>query len=1062
MVGGLGASDEWGKLAVAEVHFREAPIPPPPVPEGDGFFSEDENSGPLPAYNTTPGDGKTSEKMRQTVAHMAELKSQESAFLNCLLATHHNPDVLSPCACGRALARKVKCDDCLHGVLLCPQCWVDAHRANPTHWALVWNTNERYFERYDFCRVLGSASVALGHNGRRCPAADAAKSFTLVDTNGIHATAISFCRCKTGDGQNPKPEFEQLLSAGIFPATVKQPKTGYTLNLLEYYRELRNQSKISAYSFILVLQRLADPWFSDAVPDIYTNFLAITRFHQTLDIIMRRGYAHDVDIPLDGETERPYPNRPIGYLGLQCVACPERGVNMPRIVNVPNYLRHTISAFKTLDGNFKANQFTKLDMLVGEAFALGTLALRESLKRTNSPPHDKESTTPEVFSYDSWCSFVVKLRRRAIEMFPEETWLHDLLAKIEGQIPADHINGHGEECRTIWQAVYFACRAHFYGKTAEVIWAFLNPLGSSTRQSTGAARHDIMNFVIDAWNTWKMLHAARLLADERRDALRLFELHMAVLEDLSRQHLDNVVEWSRLSRIATKTPDGQWHSVYQHESKTVVTIESMLSTLMAEEEQTLSQVDERQPRTPVAQWIHKGIMIEREQLLTVAMLGNYRSHPLQDTWDAIVKLRESTNANLKKFREQQRLVYPRLKLSALDPDEPELTAIQLPSYRIKHGQREASNEGGTAEDQQLRAAEIQLRCGQANSGILQVQQASLGLSAVKKARDQDYRGQAGITRTKRNLQKAELLKTFEITMYNRARTALVHLGYQDHGSDTPYRLLTASDTWRKDTHLHRATGDSRLFDGTAWHLQSGTTISTVASALSSAHKRDSDDDDEPQLVASTQMLKRRAGAGSSRATKRLKDIVPEDIVVLSDAESSDEEITASSPVKGTAKKKTKKKKRDGWIWSGFATHRQDVSDESLAKYKAESDRVQWFRAEAEMYRWLEQYERKHAEFLRVIQRFGRDSDVWTGLSQREEDRAGTFNGKAAFARMQAAMYKRLQHNAEVMFKDANSGAHNDWVKSETLEELVGKIDGWRDSVFKWMDDMDIHRAYKDL
>ncbi|KAK6966476.1 hypothetical protein R3P38DRAFT_2816168 [Favolaschia claudopus] len=176
------------------------------------------------------------------------------------------------------------------------------------------------------------------------------------------------------------------------------------------------------------------------------------------------------------------------------------------------------------------------------------------------------------------------------------------------------------------------------------------------------------------------------------------------------------------------------------------------------------------------------------------------------------------------------------------------------------------------------------------------------------------------------------------------------------------------------------------------------------------------------------MLKRRAGPGSSRATKRLKDIVPEDVVVLSDAESSDEEITASSPVKGTAKKKTKKKKRDGWIWSGFATQRQDVSDENLAKYKAESDRVQWFRAEAEMYRWLEQYE-------------PRGGSRWN------------LQWKAAFGRMQAAMYKRLQHNAEVMFKDANSGAHNDWVKSETLDELVGKIDGWRDSVFKWMDDM---------
>jgi hypothetical protein len=97
-------------------------------------------------------------------------------------------------------------------------------------------------------------------------------------------------------------------------------------------------------------------------------------------------------------------------------------------------------------------------------------------------------------------------------MFPEATWLHDLLRKVEGQIPADRINGHGEDCKTIWQSVYFACRAHFHGETAEVLWAFLNPLGSSTRQSTGAARHDIINFVIDGWNTGKVLRQGRLFS----------------------------------------------------------------------------------------------------------------------------------------------------------------------------------------------------------------------------------------------------------------------------------------------------------------------------------------------------------------------------------------------------------------------------------------------------------------------------------------------------------------------------------------------------------------------
>ncbi|KAJ6629041.1 hypothetical protein B0H10DRAFT_1768766, partial [Mycena sp. CBHHK59/15] len=106
-------------------------------------------------------------------------------------------------------------------------------------------------------------------------------------------------------------------------------------------------------------------------------------------------------------------------------------------------------------------------------------------------------------SYDSWCSFVVNLLPWAIKLFPEETWLQTLLESVEGQIPADHINGHSPDCQTLWQAVYFACRAHFHGETAEMVWAFLNLLGSSTRQMTGAARKDIINFVMNAWNTWK-------------------------------------------------------------------------------------------------------------------------------------------------------------------------------------------------------------------------------------------------------------------------------------------------------------------------------------------------------------------------------------------------------------------------------------------------------------------------------------------------------------------------------------------------------------------------------
>ncbi|KAJ7096196.1 hypothetical protein C8R44DRAFT_644632 [Mycena epipterygia] len=253
-----------------------------------------------------------------------------------MLSLHYHAQLLTPCRCGvSAHLRKVACHECLQSELLCPQCWLDKHRTMPTHWELVWNTKDGFFEKTDFCRVMKNASVRLGHYGEGCPDAAMARSFMLVDTNGIHATTIKFCKCKSGGAQ----EFEQLLQVGIFPGSVKEPKTGYTLRLLEYYHQERNQGKGSAYNFVLVLQRMADPFFVNTVPDIYANFLAVTCYHQDLHIHMEQGDGHGMDVPLPGEVDRPYPNRPIGYRGAICAACPERGVNMPFVVNVPRYLR---------------------------------------------------------------------------------------------------------------------------------------------------------------------------------------------------------------------------------------------------------------------------------------------------------------------------------------------------------------------------------------------------------------------------------------------------------------------------------------------------------------------------------------------------------------------------------------------------------------------------------------------------------------------------------------------------------------------------------------------------
>ncbi|KAJ6604884.1 hypothetical protein B0H10DRAFT_2229366 [Mycena sp. CBHHK59/15] len=475
--------------------------------------------------------------------------------------------------------------------------------------------------------------------------------------------------------------------------------------------------------------------------------------------------------------------------------------------------------------------------------------------------------------------------------------------------------------------------------------------------------------------------------------------------------------------------------------------------MIAEERVKSSREDGSEPSTSVAQWIHDGMSIQRQQVLVIALLKSHKEHPSLDTWTTITKLWDTLNLNLKKFREHQREIYLRLTLSELDVDEPELTAIQLLSYHMKYGQRPTTGLNAHDQDSQLWEGEIKLSCREADNSILAVRAASLALSAVKKARDLDYRGEAEITCSQRNLQKAELMKSFEITMYNNARAALIHLGHMTKDAVEPYRPLSHRDTRRKETHLHRAKGDSRLFDRTAWE----------------GEQLEDGEDDEPRLLVGTQTLKRSGGGfkHGQHSPKRLKDIAPDDVnvesVALSEAEDSDLEMSPSKQGKRKlgkerGKKAKSNKKRDGWIWLESMTQGQSMSDAKLAEYKKESDRVQWFRAEAEMYRWLEQYEHKHAELMRVIERFCRDSVVWVGMADREEERNGGLNGAVTFARMQAAMHRRLEHNAKVIFKSTELGAHYDWVSATSFNELVTKIDKWRKVVFKWMDEMDIHRA----
>lgn len=83
------------------------------------------------------------------------------------------------------------------------------------------------------------------------------------------------------------------------------------------------------------------------------------------------------------------------------------------------------------------------------------------------------------------------------------------------------------------------------------------------------------------------------------------------------------------------------------------------------------------------------------------------------------------------------------------------------------------------------------------------------------------------------------------------------------------------------------------------------------------------------------------------------------------------------------------------------------------------DRVQWFRAEAEMQRWQEQKEQKLVELLRTIRSFVKMQLVWSQLGDLHSLNQP---GHTAYARQKASMYERRIEDAKKLVR---MGGHED-------------------------------------
>ncbi|KIL60543.1 hypothetical protein M378DRAFT_83626, partial [Amanita muscaria Koide BX008] len=207
-----------------------------------------------------------------------------------------------------------RCMDCLRNDLYCKACIVTSHNTAPFHKIQEWTGH--CFSRTSL-RALGM-QIQLNHPyGQQCynPIRSYNDDFTVIDLNGIHTVAVDYCNCHL-----TLPRAVQLLRFCLYPATVIDPKTAATFQVLEFFQLTTLVSKISAFDFYMTLSRRTDNTGTQDIPSRYPSFLLMVRQWRHLKLLKRMGRGHHTagrSVTKEGEC------------AVLCPACPQPGRNLP-------------------------------------------------------------------------------------------------------------------------------------------------------------------------------------------------------------------------------------------------------------------------------------------------------------------------------------------------------------------------------------------------------------------------------------------------------------------------------------------------------------------------------------------------------------------------------------------------------------------------------------------------------------------------------------------------------------------------------------------------------------
>ncbi|KAH6905704.1 hypothetical protein BKA70DRAFT_1430575 [Coprinopsis sp. MPI-PUGE-AT-0042] len=921
---------------------------------------------------------------------------QKDHISSTILADYASPLINKDCPCGvEGAVCTTRCRDCFFYPPTCNTCFIDAHRKSPTHWAHVWQPEGGYFLKTDISSLSSTPFIQLGHDGHPCKAVyedDKQHNFIIVDNNGVHSTRLRFCACHGC----PSP-VHQLLQAQLFPATFEDTRTAFTFSVLKSYEAHHHESAESAYSFVTALRHLTDPLFYNDVADPYDQFRDVIKMWRLLKTEQRLGHQHGIDDVA--------PSRPPGSLLVWCPACPELGVNTDG----------TICEDKDLG--------TQMTILPRSLRVAGYFPDTEEYNANiKSPGKDKEA---DVEKTD--CAFLKAANKQDKKKFIG----CDISGVLNIQCPHVFILSSvdlelGEKFVSTDFALQRALSTRYlpsdyqqylkYLATVDVILSYDISCAYSVHAASRLGQfRDITPFVNRLRYTIPLLH----IQNHNDNCTYMYS--SAYMEGAGHFHGETAEHpWPYTNLFASQgrqMSHGNRHDLlngvygYWNFKKVIGLVPSQIQIYNAmialqsgldNESATSTGKKARAPK-PIDQrpvLCNMSVNVRRLQAQVKSKLKVKAQHPSQTVDTEIDSLRSRLTTSLASLRELQMQLFPSLsnsilEWSSLETDQVEDQMLGMPSD-FEDPQR---NELGLDDSADI---ERRLLEGAAFDTISRIRTSVQFVSALTGAKMTNLTGQNSLTRAASRVYDAQNLRDAEILFYNSIRGQLLRLGLPD--DDPMFRHMDVASTSRKSTILKRQVGDTYKND-----YDSHGRNSTGLYQRQTFHAHITPQSNESGSRVTTQ---------SRKASKRKHEISPNRD---SKKMRSDEASCTSTSSAGTteAAKATVQAMSEsssaGWIWEPQAP--SGISDEEVEDWMSEGNRVQWFRAEAEMYRWQEEWEHKVIEFSRAIRFHHHMNTVCLTLANNSNMTAGM----AAYARHAAARCLELALRCTNVFGQGNTG-----------------------------------------